>query len=42
MLLLDTGLRIGELINLKLEDDPKEPRFITTRIGIGYMFLKSR
>lgn len=26
----------------KLEDDPKEPRFITTRIGIGYMFLKSR
>jgi len=26
----------------KLEDDPKEPRFITTRIGIGYMFSKSR
>ena len=24
----------------KLEDDRKEPRFITTRIGIGYMFLK--
>ena len=26
----------------KLGDDPKEPRFITTRIGIGYMALKSR
>ena len=24
----------------KLGDDPKEPRFIETRIGIGYMFLK--
>lgn len=25
----------------KLQDNPKEPRFITTKIGIGYMFLKS-
>ena len=25
----------------KLRDDPKEPRFIATRINIGYMFLKS-
>ena len=25
----------------KLKDDPKEPRFIVTKIGIGYMFLKS-
>ncbi len=24
----------------KLEDDSKEPRFISTRIGIGYTFLK--
>ncbi len=24
-----------------LEDDAKEPRFIVTKIGIGYMFLKS-
>lgn len=23
----------------KLEDDPQEPRFIATRIGIGYIFL---
>ncbi len=26
----------------KLEDDPKKPRFIATKIGIGYTFLKSR
>ena len=25
----------------KLEDDPKKPRFIATKIGIGYTFLKS-
>ncbi len=25
----------------KLEDDPEKPRFIITRTGIGYMFLKS-
>ena len=24
----------------KLRDDPKEPRFISTKIGMGYMFLK--
>jgi DNA-binding response OmpR family regulator len=24
----------------KLGDDAKEPRFIVTRVGIGYMFLK--
>lgn len=24
----------------KLEDDPKKPRFIATKIGMGYMFLK--
>ena len=24
----------------KLEDDPKKPRFIATKIGIGYMLLK--
>jgi DNA-binding response OmpR family regulator len=26
----------------KLTDNPEEPRFIVTRIGIGYMFLKPR
>ena len=26
----------------KLEDDPKKPRFIATKIGIGYMLLKPR
>jgi len=24
----------------KLKDDPKKPRFISTRIGIGYLFVK--
>ncbi len=24
----------------KLKDDPKEPRFISTRVGIGYLFMK--
>ena len=27
-------------IRKKMGDDPKAPRFITTRTGIGYMFLK--
>ncbi len=26
----------------KLGDDPKDPKYISTRIGIGYMLLKSR
>jgi len=28
-------------LRLKLADDPKEPRFIATKIGIGYMFVKT-
>jgi DNA-binding response OmpR family regulator len=27
-------------LRLKLADDPKRPRFIATKIGLGYMFLK--
>ena len=34
-------VNIGRL-RRKLEDNPKEPQFISTRVGIGYMFLKPR
>jgi DNA-binding response OmpR family regulator len=27
-------------LRLKLHDDPRKPRFIVTKIGLGYMFLK--